>query len=641
MINQTLTPLTTPPSSNDVVNFDNRADEFLSELPIMVNQMNTVISQINNTESVINTNVNNAITAAQAAGVSADEVGTWTIASPFSVATIGDLSTIDINKYNTAIVKDLNRGGTFIWSPTGTANGGTVFAGITGYWNRQYSGAVNVKWFGAETFNDRAEVLKAFKNDYKIDKSVKVGNSFLSNSKTNQVTSNLLFEKYKGISILGDSITHGAFALNSFTSSWGRLFQRMANNELNTKSYGVINFLSLGSGVTASTDIHSVSFSGTWSTGVNSLSTLIGSSLSNSDVGSEINVTIPKFQNNFKINYVTSPTNGVFEVYINGVLSSTINSSGTLNPYSYQDFPLTDNGKGTTSIKIKVVSGIVEISTILYYLGNNTVVNLFATSGRKLRELTDSTIDLICANSSTLILALGHNDTFTTELVSRVDRLIAKCNENHIQLVIPDFRWNSAITDSVRQELYRLHQGVKNSIYIPFPELFKNTEETVDGTYTVSTLGLFTDASHPNVAGHKLIAETIAKEMKFSVSSSIEALRTCNYLLPLSLNTGTTVENITTISSVKWDNSALNVSCLIRMSPSGAFPTGTHIIQTKWDAKYGVPLIKQNWQGVAYIRNDTGEIVSIASLSSSGELKLYVLSSFITNQSFEFSVALL
>ena len=44
-----------------------------------------------------------------------------------------------------AIVSDLNRGGTFEWSATGTANGGTVFAGVSGYWNRQYSGAVNIK----------------------------------------------------------------------------------------------------------------------------------------------------------------------------------------------------------------------------------------------------------------------------------------------------------------------------------------------------------------------------------------------------------------------------------------------------------------------------------------------------------------
>ena len=49
-----------------------------------------------------------------------------------------------------AIVSDLSRGGTFEWSETGTANGGTVFAGATGYWNRQYSdkSTLSLDWFG-------------------------------------------------------------------------------------------------------------------------------------------------------------------------------------------------------------------------------------------------------------------------------------------------------------------------------------------------------------------------------------------------------------------------------------------------------------------------------------------------------------
>lgn len=59
-----------------------------------------------------------------------------------------------------AIVSDIDRGGTFEWSATGTANGGTVFAGATGYWNRQYSGAVNVKWFGADIQKAMAYALE-------------------------------------------------------------------------------------------------------------------------------------------------------------------------------------------------------------------------------------------------------------------------------------------------------------------------------------------------------------------------------------------------------------------------------------------------------------------------------------------------
>ena len=473
-----------------------------------------------------------------------------------------------------------------------------------------------------------------------VDKSVVV-KDFLAKVKSNQVSNSGLFGGKKGISVLGDSITHGAFALNSFNHSWGRLFQKMANVELQSKSYGVINFLSLGSGATATTDIHSVNFTGSWSASTNGLKTLIGSALSNSAVNNEIQITIPSFQNNANLNYIQSPTGGTFELYINGVLHSTTDTSGTLDPYAFVGFPVTDNGKGYCFIQIKVTVGICEVSTIQYYKGATALVNLFATSGRKLREVTDSTIEVVCANSSTLVMALGHNDTYTTDLVSRIDKLILECNNNNIMLVIPDFRWNLGTTDTVRQELVRLHQNVPNSIYIPFPELFKNNGETVDGTYTVTTLDLFTDASHPNQTGHKLIAETIAKSMNFSVTSKEEANSIHNYVMPLMLNTGTTVANIGTVSSVKWDKSNLTVNCLIRMSPSGAFPVGTHIIQTAWNNKYEVPLIRQNWQGIAYIRSDTGAIISIASLSSSGQLTLYVLASFITNQSFEFSVSVL
>lgn len=66
----------------------------------------------------------------------------------YTIETVDDFGSVP-SGYTTVIVKDSNRGGTFTWSSTGTANGGTVFAGLTGYWNRQYSGAVNVKWFGA------------------------------------------------------------------------------------------------------------------------------------------------------------------------------------------------------------------------------------------------------------------------------------------------------------------------------------------------------------------------------------------------------------------------------------------------------------------------------------------------------------
>ena len=64
-----------------------------------------------------------------------------------TVNNIDELLEVSPSNGDTVIVKDLNRGGTFIYDATKSAvnNGGTVFNG----WVRKYSGAINVKWFGA------------------------------------------------------------------------------------------------------------------------------------------------------------------------------------------------------------------------------------------------------------------------------------------------------------------------------------------------------------------------------------------------------------------------------------------------------------------------------------------------------------
>ena len=81
----------------------------------------------------------------------------------------GPLNTINVNWYST--VGD-NGGGMFVWhaTSTATADGGTIVAstprGSTGRWIRQYSGPVDIRWFGAQTyaFNSSAENTAAINN---------------------------------------------------------------------------------------------------------------------------------------------------------------------------------------------------------------------------------------------------------------------------------------------------------------------------------------------------------------------------------------------------------------------------------------------------------------------------------------------
>jgi len=70
-----------------------------------------------------------------------------------AVATIDDMVNIDTpNDGDVCIVKDMGRGGTFIYDSSKIAkdNQGTNFSG----WIRQYSGSVNVKWFGVYSLTD-------------------------------------------------------------------------------------------------------------------------------------------------------------------------------------------------------------------------------------------------------------------------------------------------------------------------------------------------------------------------------------------------------------------------------------------------------------------------------------------------------
>jgi hypothetical protein len=67
----------------------------------------------------------------------------------YTINTVEEFTTVP-STADTVIVKDKDRGGVFNKISTTTANDGTIFNGTGCSWERQYSGAVNVKWFGAK-----------------------------------------------------------------------------------------------------------------------------------------------------------------------------------------------------------------------------------------------------------------------------------------------------------------------------------------------------------------------------------------------------------------------------------------------------------------------------------------------------------
>lgn len=95
--------------------------------------------------------------------------------------TIDSLLMLNASNGDIVIVKDLNRGGTFIYNDAQSAvtNGGTIFDG----WVRQYSGALNVKWFGAKgdgVTDDTTAIKSAIDSDAGIIINFPAG-TFLNN----------------------------------------------------------------------------------------------------------------------------------------------------------------------------------------------------------------------------------------------------------------------------------------------------------------------------------------------------------------------------------------------------------------------------------------------------------------------------
>lgn len=124
------------------------------------------------------------------------------------------------------------------------------------------------------------------------------------------------FNSKKSTSILGDSITHGAFSGNLFSNGWARLFARALNAEYGSSSYGFTPFLTLGTGPNLSIDVHNVSISAGWVNfdSNNAESVVTGQFFRSQASGNTISFNLPTFMPRGKLHFVKKPTGGTFDV---------------------------------------------------------------------------------------------------------------------------------------------------------------------------------------------------------------------------------------------------------------------------------------------------------------------------------------
>ena len=360
--------------------------------------------------------------------------------------------------------------------------------------------------------------------------------------------------------VLGDSISHGAFAGRIYRNGWVNLLRRMLYNEIGTLTYGFTPLMSLFDGAgNASNEIHSIDFAKTsgdhsWVYRSNESGSYVPQGLSwvSNEVGNIIRSTIPTFQDACTVYYVARPGGGTFDIKVNGSVVASVNTQASVvNALQGQAVTLKDNGFGKCVIEVVTTSAAtVEFSGFSYANAySQSALHNFSNSGRRLRWVDESVISSMMAGTSLFIMALGINDAsdnesdtaYYEEFVKRIDWLISYSNQNSVPVVVPDFLWSYPDTNNTRQQLKRLADETQG-LYIPFADFFRKGSQPADANYLVNTIKLFSDGSHPNVHGHKYIAETIAKKLGLSVSSKKQALDYHDWWMPISI-TSTTIKN--------------------------------------------------------------------------------------------------
>lgn len=464
--------------------------------------------------------------------------------------------------------------------------------------------------------------------EYKTD-SIEL--SLLSNV---EVKKEGFFNGFKCTSIVGDSIPHGAFAGNLFSNGWTRLLARSLNGEYGSSSYGYTPFISLGTAPNISRDIHDVLYSAGWSAIYDDTNNFLvaGLGLRSVAAGNQITFTLPTFQRRCVIHYLGLAAGGSFDIFVNGALARTVSTAKAGGFYS-AEVAMADNRYGVCEIKLVTNdSNIVDFAGVSYLSSQEeTSCNNFSRSGRRLRYVSEYSIKLLCENSHTIILALGHNDYSETSVEyidavkQRIDWFITYANQNNVRIFVPDFCWSAPESNWMRVELKRLARETRGK-YINLPKMLvmpSGAEPTAD--YLVNTLKMWVDGSHPNIQGNSWVFENIAKAMGLSCTSKSQALSLHDYAIPIMFTQATGVKNslgADALSTVKRSGSAILINLFIEKESSGQFPIGTYSIAAAFANRTDI-IAKQN-SIMPVMKLDGTTVVGGCAISAGGEIILNI-----------------
>lgn len=423
----------------------------------------------------------------------------------------------------------------------------------------------------------------------------------------------------QGIVNIGDSISHFAYSGNAYTNLPAYLMARAVAAEFGSwESLGEFPMTGGYNPIPAlvTPQIVDASFSGTdWgplspdpapynyplgNQGAAAAEIVNGHSFSSSVNGATITLVFPTMTAAASFKYTQQPGGGTFTVKVNGTVTNTINTAGTL-AYNTDtpNIALTDDGTGTCTIVLtKTDASPVEINDLINLktanvnitdLNNRMQFHNYAKSGRALLHMSEANI-IRCCNSVALIVSLGYNDwslgtdtddALFAQFKQRIDWLIQYAKVYKNLIVVQDFVWYASLkTSRTRQQLKRLATATRG-IYIPYPDQFfsDGSQPTQSPLQLNTPMFLWADAAHPNALGHELIFATLATAMGFTVNSKQIALRDYDWPYPLKI-VSTNFQNATpqypgSLTTVQQKGDSFQIKTNVLLKSTGTFPALT------------------------------------------------------------------
>lgn len=340
--------------------------------------------------------------------------------------------------------------------------------------------------------------------------------------------------------ILGDSISHGANALDIYKNAYTSHLKRMVNTTNDVNEWGFVSIKDqIGSAVGINQEVQKVTTNG-WDVLFNASAshTINGAYATTTSTSNELVIKVPSIAKFFRVWYTKQIGGGTFTVTRDGVVLNTVNtaiSSGGKQGWFWVVNPNAtcnpdETGICTISIRNTTEGKPVEILGVSYANDFSALqVNNFSQAGRKLIQVDDIVLEKAITGANPFILALGHNDRNGTAsenalFTAKIDKIIQVAVAQKVRVIVCDFCWDKDITNHVRSELKRCANSISDAIWLPFPQFLMPNSDGAPASWYKDTLKFTSDGSHPTPFGHKLIAESLGKAMGLSVTSSQMAI---------------------------------------------------------------------------------------------------------------------